>query len=349
MPVTLRTARAALACVLAATGLLLAAPGPAVADDSTTWGVRTGSGDQGGDRENFSYTLDPGERLDDVLVVANHGDAPLDLDVYAADGYTTDAGQLDVRTRDEASEEVGAWLTPGAASVRVEPGASADVPFSITVPDNATPGDYAGAIVTSRTQAEQSADVETRLGVRVFARVAGDLAPSLTVTGAHLDYHDSPNPFAAGDATLTYTVRNTGNVRLAAGQQVHVAGPFGWFGHDAQAADVPELLPGETWQVSVPVDGVAPAFRAAAHVVLTAQLPAVAGQTPGVAPVESSATAVAVPWALLALILALAAAVWVALGRRRARARREAARVSAAVAQALRERDEATDGTRVTA
>ncbi|ACZ31785.1 hypothetical protein Xcel_2771 [Xylanimonas cellulosilytica DSM 15894] len=343
LPHPLHTARSVLAATVATLALLLAAPSVAAADDgSTAWGVRTGTGDLGSDRENFSYTIDPGgARLDDVLTVANHGDVPLDLDVYAADGYTTEAGQIDVLTREDTSEEIGAWLTPGTGSVHLEPGASADIPFSVTVPAHATPGDHVGAIVTSRTQAEQSADVETRLGVRVFVRVTGELTPSLTITDAHVDYDGTPNPFGTGDATVTYTVHNDGNVRLGAGQQVHLAGPFGWFGHDAQAADVPELLPGESWQVSVPVAGVVPAFRVAAHVVLSAELPDVAGLTPGLAPIEATATGAAVPWALIALIVLIGAATWFGLRRRRTRVRREQERVEAAVAAALRERDDA--------
>ena len=41
------------------------------------------------------------------MVVANHG-AAAHLAVYAADGFTTDAGQLDLVTKDEKSTGVGA-------------------------------------------------------------------------------------------------------------------------------------------------------------------------------------------------------------------------------------------------
>ena len=44
------------------------------------------------------------------MVVANRGPAPLTLSVYAADGFTTDAGQLDLLTRDKKSIAIGAWV-----------------------------------------------------------------------------------------------------------------------------------------------------------------------------------------------------------------------------------------------
>lgn len=328
-----------------------AAPAAAPTDD-VTWGVRTATNDQAADREHFRYTVDPGSTVSDELVVTNHGEGTLSLDVYAADGYTTTAGQLDVLTRDQegsgangtsagktGSVNVGAWLEPGVGQVRLEPGESADVPFTLRVPDDATPGDYAGAILTSRTVTADEAglDYETRSGIRVYLRVAGDLEPSLTVTGAHVEYHQTLNPFGPGDATVTYTVRNDGNVRLAANQDVTVGGPFGWLAARGSADHLPELLPGETWPVSVPVDGVAPLFWMSADVVLVAQLPDVAGATPGVAPVEARATGWAVPWLQLAIVVLLAAAVIVVVRRRRARGQREDARVQAAVAKALAE------------
>ncbi|WP_245605985.1 WxL protein peptidoglycan domain-containing protein, partial [Promicromonospora kroppenstedtii] len=273
--------------------------------------MRTATNDHGADRENFRYTVDPGSTVSDELVVTNHGEGTLSLDVYAADGYTTTAGQLDVLTRGDegsgagetgagetGSVNVGAWLEPGVGQVRLEPGESADVPFTLRVPDDAMPGDYAGAVLTSRTVTADEAglDYETRSGIRVYLRVAGDLEPSLTVTDAHVEYHQTLDLFGSGDATVTYTVRNDGNVRLAANQDVTVAGPFGWLAAGGAGDGLPELLPGETWPVSVPVDGVTPLFWMSADIVLVAQLPDVAGATPGVAPVEARATGWAVPW-----------------------------------------------------
>lgn len=358
MPVAVTRSRAVVALLLTALTTTVAGPaaaGPgttapavtatAAPTDDVTWGVRTATNDHGADRENFRYTVDPGATLTDELVVTNHGEGTLELDIYAADGYTTTSGQLDVLTRDTDSAEVGSWLVPGVDRVRLAPGKSADVPFTLRVPDDATPGDHAGAILTSRTVTAKEAglDYETRSGVRVYLRVAGDLAPGLTVTDQHVEYHQNLNPFGAGDATVTYTVRNDGNVRVAAHQAVGVAGPFGWFRATAEADDVPELLPGESWPVSVAVSGVVPLFRVSADAVLVAELPEVTGATPGVTPVEVSTSGWAVPWLPLALLVLLVVAVVLIVRRRRTRAQREDARVRAAVEQALAER-EATAG-----
>ena len=166
--------------------------------------------------------------LEDGLVVVNHGTAPLHLAVYAADAFTTDAGQLDFVGKDAKSTGVGAWVQPARDDVTVRPGESVEVPFAIAVPRNAAPGDYMGGIVTSPTGAGDAdgIDVDRRAGI-VRLRVGGELEPSLAVEGVHVRYSGTTNPLGKGDATVTYTIHNTGNAILTARQAVSVSGPFG--------------------------------------------------------------------------------------------------------------------------
>ncbi|PRY68129.1 uncharacterized protein DUF916 [Glaciihabitans tibetensis] len=342
---------AAIVAVVLALGAGIAAAAPASAEvappsGDVTWGVRAGSNPDGTDRENFNYTLDPGEVLTDSLVVTNHDAEPLQLDVYPADGFTTTSGQLDVVTRDVESIEIGAWTAVDTDTIEIPAGESAQVPFTIAIPDDATPGDYAGGIVTSLPQAtqEQGISVDRRLGVRMHVRVLGDLAPALVVEDMVVDYTGGFNPFGSGDATVSYTVHNTGNVRLAATQTVSLAGPFGLFGVEAKdVEDVPEVLPGESWTVEVQVDGVVPAFWLTASSVLVPELAVVAGATPGLESVTASTGTWSVPWALLVLALLVAAAIVAAIFWRRRRRRqqtlREEALVQEAVEQALRDRE----------
>lgn len=323
---------------------------PAVADTAdgpdVTWGVRTASNDHGDARENFVYEADPGQTIDDAIIVSNYDVVPVTLDVYAADGFTTTSGQLDVAARDKPPLEIGAWVVPAADRITVQPGESLLVPFTLTVPSNATPGDHAGGLLTTLTQppVENGLTVDRRLGIRIHLRVGGALAPSLAIDDLHVDYAGTLNPFGTGMATVTYTVHNTGNVRLSAGQAVSLAGPFGMLGTDAATPDpVPELLPGETWPVTVKVKGVVPAFLLTATATLKPAAPE--GADLSVAVVTATASTAAVPWTLCAIVLLLAAGiVLLVLRRRRARVRqkaREEALVQAAVEAALREREAA--------
>lgn len=325
-----------------AAALVVSAPPASAADDHVTWTVRTASNDYGSNRTAFDYTIDPGGSVRDALVVANHGDEPLSLSVYAADGYTTDDGQLDVLTAGTESEAVGTWLQTDAATVTVQPGAAAELPFTLTVPDTATPGDHAGAVITSLTQPDNAAGitVDRRLGIRVGLRVAGELAPALTIDDVRTTFHGTTDPLGTGDATVTYTLHNTGNTVISAQQGVQITGPFGWFAVDTTDMPAsPDLLPGESWQASVPIQAVVPAGRIRAVVTALPTVTDPAGSTSTLDPVEAAAGTWAVPWTALAAILVLVALATVAIRRRRGRAAREETRER--VAAALRERGEA--------
>jgi hypothetical protein len=317
-------ARATVVVLLAALGLLGSSAGSVEAQDGgVPWAVSTAANDFGSGRQNYSYTLNPGGQLKDGLVVVNHGATPLNLAVYAADAFTTEDGRLDLVTNDAKSTGLGVWVRTDRQDVAVRPGESVEVPFTVTLPDNVAPGDYMGGIVTSLTQASRAdgTNVDRRLGIRIRLRVGGELKPSLSVEDLHVQYSGTPNPFGKGDATVTYTIHNTGNAILAARQAVSVSGPFGRFGVRAgKIDDSPQLLPGDTWKVSVPVRGVAPALRLTGTVTLVPLLTDASGSIAPLDAVETTAHAVPIPWALLLLLAVLCGVVLVAgLASRRRR------------------------------
>jgi hypothetical protein len=341
--------RLALAAAVAVGALAspLIADAALAADGDASWAVRTASTNLGSDRSRFDYQVNPGDGLDDALVVVNHGPQPITLRLYAADGFTTDAGDLDVLTPDKASRGVGAWVVPTQGSVTVAPEESVEVPFRVTVPTGAAPGDYTGAIVTSMADsgADAGVSVDRRLGIRVDLRVAGELAPAMAVEEPRVRFDGSGA--LDGEATVTYTLHNTGNTTLSAHQAVGVSGPFGWFATDAgDVADPPELLPGERWTVTVPVRDVAAAGRLAATVTVLPVVVDASGSTTTLDPVVARADGWAVPWlALGGVVVLVAGAVVLVLAGRRRRKAGEARRVREAVEQALREREAEAAGT----
>lgn len=336
-----------LAPLVTAAALLGASPASAATDD-VSWTVRTASNALGADRTNFSYALNPGAHLDDGLVVANRGTETIELDVYAADGYTTSTGAVDLRLAAEQPTGVGKWIAVPQRHVSVPAGQTVEVPFTVDVPADATPGDYAGGVVTSLTVADQSANVnvDRRLGIRAGIRVGGDLVPALSVDDVRVDWDGGVVPFLFGDATVHYGLHNTGNVSLTADDTDAVAGPFG-LGRAEAAPDAasPVLLPGETWPRDVRVSGVAAMGLLWASVTATPTVTDASGSITALDPVEASAVGAAVPWPLLAvLVLAVLATVfgprWLR-ARRRRRQEAEDARVAEAVARSLAEKDDA--------
>jgi hypothetical protein len=315
-------ARTAVVLLLAALGLFgFVARPAAAADDDVPWTVETAANKFGADRQDYRYTVNPGGRVEDGIVVVNQGTTPLHLALRAADGVTTPEGKLDLVTKDATSTGVSAWVHPARDDVTVRPGESVEVPFTITLPNDAAPGDYVGGIVTSPVQADEAGG---RAAIQVRLRAGGALKPSLSVERVHVHYSHTPNPIAKGDATVTYSIHNTGNAILTARQSVSVSGPFGrWAVRAGKIVDAPPLLPGETWKVSAPLHGVTPALRLTATVTLVPLLTDAAGSIAPLAATKATGHAWTIPWSLLVPIVVLCGLVVAGLAFRRRRRDRD--------------------------
>jgi Bacterial protein of unknown function (DUF916) len=336
-----RGARAVAALVLGALGLLggaVARPASAVASGDAAgaarWTVAPADNRFGADRKNFGLTLGPGGRQEDGIVIANQGDTTLRLALRAADAVTTSTGRLGLVARGGGAGSarpagLAAWVRLSRDVVTVAPGAQVTVPFTIAPPKGAAAGDHVGGIVT----APEGSEVDR--GVPIRLRVSGPLRPALAVSDVHVDYSGTASPLGTGDATVSYTIRNTGNATLTARQTVKASGPFGaWSRRAARIADTPALPPGGSWKVSVPLRDVAPALRLKATVALTPLLVDAAGSIAPLPAVEGTGHTLAVPWSLLVVLVVVGGVAVVAL--RRARRRRvdvgARARVDGAVA-----------------
>ncbi|MEV0676053.1 DUF916 domain-containing protein [Actinosynnema sp. NPDC050436] len=332
--------RPLLVLVLAVFALVtVAAPGAAAAQtqDPVTWGVRPAAGtDHGDNRPNYSYTAEPGSTVRDAVAVANHGDRPISLLLYAADGFTTASGQLDLRPRAEKPSGLGAWVTPAQSQVEIPARSAVEVPFTIAVPADAGPGDHSGGIVTSLAVPEQSGgvSVDRRLGTRIHLRVAGEAKPVLAIGDLSVDYRGSANPIGSGSATVRFRVSNTGNLRMSAEQEVSVEGLFGLGGRQ-QALTVPELLPGAHLDFTVEVEEVAPFVRLDATVRLAPRVEGSAG-TANPEAVTATASAWAVPWSALLVLVLLVGLFSVWRWRTRRRGATTDRRIAEAVEEALR-------------
>lgn len=295
-------------------GAFAAAPS-ASAEEGAPWDVGTVDGSFGSGRQNYDYAVQPGDRLEDALIVVNNGTTPIDLALYAADAFTTDTGALDLRTRDHAATGVGAWLQLDLDRISLQPGVSAEVPFSLTIPEDAATGSHMGGIVTVPAATSNGIEPDRRVAIRAHLRVGDGFRPSLSVEDLSVDY--SGDVLGTGLATVTYTIRNTGDTILAAEQSVSVAGPFDAFRVTAEPVEnTPRLLPDETWGVSVSVRGVVPAGLLAASVTVVPLYTDAAGSTGPLDAVDHTGNGWAIPWLPLLLILCVGALVAVAFGRR---------------------------------
>ncbi|WP_431879475.1 WxL protein peptidoglycan domain-containing protein [Micromonospora marina] len=313
-------------------------PSPAPSPAAATWGVAPSTARGPNGRPAFSYKLDPGAILTDYVGVTNHSSRPLTLNLYASDAVDTTRGGFDLLAAGQKPTDVGSWVRLPRRTVTIPSASRLDVPFTLTVPRNATPGDHAGGIVASLIDVGSDARgnrvaVDHRVGARIYLRVTGELQPTLTIKDLRVRHTGSVDPLTGGTVTATFTVRNTGNVRLAGQPVLGVAGPFGLARRSVTGAALPEILPGGELTTTVRMPGVPPLFRLTADATVTPV--AVGDQVLDPPPRASTARAAvwAVPWPQLALLALLALAGWALIATRR----RRAAQVARAVAAAREE------------
>ncbi len=315
-----------------------AQPTPAGASNQVTWGVAPAENNLGKNRARFTYTVPAGAQILDAMTVVNRSTTSITVRTYASDAFTTSSGTMDLLPATEKPVDIGSWITVKQPTITLKPQQAAVVPFTLTVPANATPGDHTGGVVASLITNEErtSVNLERRLGSRIYLRVLGTLNPALDISGVRVGHHGTINPAAGGSATVTYTVTNSGNVRLRARQSIHVSGPQGILGHTTTLTDLPELLPGSSITRTATVHGVWPAT----HLTAVVRLRPFAGpDSPptNAAAVTGSGTAWGWPYGQ-AIVLAIA--IGAALAYRWLRQRRKAkvaVAIDAAVAQALQE------------
>lgn len=217
--------------------------GSAESSDAVTWSVRPG--DQNGEdgRSWVEWEADAGEQRSEYMVVTNHGEADVEFQLSAADGYFTDTGRFNMLPADEESVAAGTWIDV-PESVVVPAGGAETVPFTVTVPENATPGDHAAGVAASiRSTGSGSVGVESRVGFRVMTRVAGELQPQLGAAASGT-YTGEINPFSSGSIDVAYEIENTGNTLLRTQPEVEVSGPFGLGSHTVTGEEIAEIAPG---------------------------------------------------------------------------------------------------------
>lgn len=316
-PRRLRTGAAAFAAAVAAAALTIVPVGPAAAADNGEWAVVPTPPANAGPTPRLYFFLESpaGRTLTDSVRVINRTDTERTFTVYGADAYNTARdGGFALRRVDEKQSDIGVWTAVGAGTVTIPPKAQADIPFSITIPTNASPGDHVGGVVAMEAVPGGRSErdgvviaVQRAVGARIYLRVAGPEVPGLNVADLDLT-HPTPWLPTRVDGALEYTLANTGNLHLAPTLTVTASGMFGHQIRQRGATPQLDLVPGTEARMRAQFTGLWPVD------VVTATVTAKADG--GVLAVRSTRTVV-VSWTGLAAVAALVAAGVMAWRRRR--------------------------------
>ena len=228
--------------------------------NAATVGIRTANQQSGDDRGKYEFEIFPSGVLRDFVAVANYRDEPIRVRLLARDATSVTGTAYAVQSSAEKPRDVGAWIDLKKQSIRLPAHTEKIVPFEISVPDDARPGDHAGAILVSllAKQAKPTGGtvvIDHRVGMKVAVRVPGELRPELSVENMSVAWGGVTSFLGRGDATLRYTVLNTGNVVMRATQEVRFARPGGLRGTSGNVPPIDEILPGGTVDVIRVVPG----------------------------------------------------------------------------------------------
>ncbi|MFD9729698.1 WxL protein peptidoglycan domain-containing protein [Streptomyces sp. NPDC059072] len=315
--------------LLLGVGLLPAAT--ATAADNGTWGVfpTPPAGAAMTDRAYFFHQGQAGTSVDDSVTILNSSDKELTFQIFATDAVNTPSGgAFALLPAETKPKDVGTWiaLPPETASTVTVPAKSRkDVPFTVKVPADATPGDHVGGIVALNTavegiQQEGKVQVGVRrsVGARLYFRVPGPLTPGLSVEDVKVDRSAPLLPWVKdARATITYTLVNRGNVVVDPKVTVSAEGLFGRSVLDRPARELKlALLPGQRIELTEPWPDAPQSDWVTVRIT--------AGATTYPELVSASETDfVAVPWPAVGLLLVLAGALTTFLVlRRRSRSAR---------------------------
>ncbi|MEU8298875.1 hypothetical protein AB0C04_16525 [Micromonospora sp. NPDC048909] len=329
---TLPRLLAVLAALLVTVPIAPAAAPAQPAAPTLTWSVQPADRHGPDGRRWVERTLDPGQVVTEHLAVRNFSDGSVVFALKAADGYLTDKGRFNMLASDQESVDGGTWIQV-QQKVTVGAGETKVVPFTITAPPDATPGDHPAGIAATVTSAGGTVAVESRVGFRVMMRASGTATAAVAISDLTARYRRSWNPFSAGAIEISYTATNDGNVAVTGSGRVTVAGPFGLGRQSAPEVKGEELLPGGSRKVGNRVAGVWALGPLRTRVDVT---PVVLGGDQGgadVRPASRTVTVWTVPWPQLGLAALLAVLVLTL----RALARQRRRRLGRLIAQAREE------------
>jgi len=158
----------------------------------------------------FVKKIAPGTQATDTVEVVNNSDVTKTVLVYGADAVSSSGGAFACAQAVDEPLQVGKWIALEKNSVDIPAGGKTKIPFTITAPANAEPGEQNGCIVMQeKTGAviQNGIGLSFRTAIRVAILVPGDIQKVLTplsITTSH----------TASNVIISPKIQNTGNVSL---------------------------------------------------------------------------------------------------------------------------------------
>ena len=248
--------------ILFATVLLSLCGAAAASAQAPTFGIRP----QEAGRAYFEYTIAPGEKVQDVLVVNNPNDAPLSLKVWVARGATMAKGGI---TFAEDTSGPAQWVTLADAEIVEAPAQTAlNLPFEVAVPAGTPPGEYVVGFLATPEEASADTPLATEeangetSGFKVV--VVSQVGVAMIITAPEANRCETiisslSSASRDGRWQLGIGMQNTGNMHFKGSGEV-IARPAGGGEPVAQSPfAVDYFIPGDTIEYPLTLEPYPPA------------------------------------------------------------------------------------------
>lgn len=208
-------------------------------------------------RRQFNYELKPGETKKDSIIIENNNENDLTLLLYGADATHSNQGSFALVNRTATQRTVGSWVKFEESTVTLKGGEKKEIPFTISMPDKVTPGNYAGGIAAETTTVQnQNTDqkkpntgagvvISSRLVVKLFISVPGEKSVKYDWT----DFTRTVTPNAKQRFVLSYA--NDGNAAITVEPKIELSNLFGG---GSQEIKIPGTTLLQNEKVTIPYD-----------------------------------------------------------------------------------------------
>ncbi len=199
------------------------------------------------------YNLVPGESKRDAFIIVNKGNESVELKLYPVDATLTKDGAFALLSEEAPRKGVGSWVKLDVDKVKLAPGEQKKIGFVFSVPKDAEVGDHMGGIVAEKinqNQNEGAIKVKTRIGLRIYETVPGELKRELQVGDFKVEYMEKTKQFPSR-LKLVFNLSNTGNVHLNPMATVELIDNFGRGVVKTRQVSLGTIFPGK--QTTVPV------------------------------------------------------------------------------------------------
>lgn len=206
----------------------------------------------------FVFKAEAGQTVRGAVRVLNVGTETGRTSLYSVDATTGQTSGAVYRSRQESRRDVGAWIRFAKSAVRLNPGQSQVVPFSVRIPAGTSAGQHLGGIVAQRAPGSTSPAPAGKKGsFKVRIQELSVLAVQVNVPGAERVQMTLTGIKAGnqpGHQSVLLGIGNTGNVLVKGSGTLKIVGKSGQVAQRS-SFDLDTFVPGTKIDFPVYVQG----------------------------------------------------------------------------------------------